>query len=39
MKIRLAAALAVLSSSAFAAAPNELNVYASRPLDSITDCP
>jgi len=34
MKIRLAAALAVLSSSAFAAAPNELNVYASRPLDS-----
>jgi beta-glucosidase len=34
MKIRLAAALAVLSSSAFAAAPNELDVYASRPLDS-----
>jgi beta-glucosidase len=34
MNIRLAALLAVLSSSAFAAAPNELDVYAGRPLDS-----
>jgi lysophospholipase L1-like esterase len=34
MHIRLAATLAILSSSAFAAAPNELNVYASKPLDS-----
>jgi len=34
MTIRLAAILAVLSSSAFAAAPNDLNVYASRPLDT-----
>ncbi len=33
MNIRLAAALAVLSSSAFAA-PTELTVYAGRPLDS-----
>jgi beta-glucosidase len=33
MNIRLAAALAILSSSAFAA-PSELNVYAGRPLDA-----
>jgi beta-glucosidase len=34
MNIRLAAILAVLSSSAFAAAPNDLNVYAGQPLAS-----
>ncbi|WP_202424309.1 GDSL-type esterase/lipase family protein [Duganella levis] len=34
MNIRLAATLAVLSSSAFAAAPNDLNVYAGQPLAS-----
>lgn len=34
MYIRLAATLAVLSSSAFAAAPNDLNVYAGQPLAS-----
>lgn len=34
MTIRLAVTLAVLSSSAFAAAPNDLHVYASKPLDS-----
>jgi beta-glucosidase len=34
MHIRLAAVLAVLSSSAFAAAPQDLNVYAGRPLAS-----
>lgn len=32
MTIRLAAALAMLSSSAFAAAPTDLNVYAGKPL-------
>lgn len=34
MHIRLAATLAVLSSSAIAAAPHELNVYAGKPLAS-----
>jgi beta-glucosidase len=34
MNIRLAATLAVLSSSAFAAAPNDLNVYTGQPLAS-----
>ncbi|WP_202423533.1 GDSL-type esterase/lipase family protein [Duganella margarita] len=34
MNIRLAATLAVLSTSAFAAAPNDLNVYAGQPLAS-----
>lgn len=34
MNIRLAATLAVLSSSAFAAASNDLNVYAGQPLAS-----
>lgn len=34
MNIRLAATLAVLSSSAFAAEPNDLNVYAGQPLAS-----
>jgi beta-glucosidase len=34
MNIRFAATLAVLSSSAFAAAPQDLNLYAGRPLDS-----
>ncbi|WP_229257251.1 GDSL-type esterase/lipase family protein [Duganella callida] len=34
MNIRLAVSLALLSSSALAAAPNELKVYAGKPLDS-----